>query len=191
LRASLVAQARGNSPRFGVSSMSAGRSASGSMPAWLTSASRRGEPEASTNLARPITAGLFVGAATRPSPRQAPSGANRNFCCSRSLEAIRDATLGEVVGRHLHQHLVAGEHADTVLAHAARGVGDDFVLILELDAEGGVREQLRDDTGKFQEFFLHHSLPGIAGIRLRQGPKSGRKFARNVADDGPFDNWRS
>ena len=33
LRASRVAQARGNSPRFGVSSMSAGRSASGSMPA--------------------------------------------------------------------------------------------------------------------------------------------------------------
>jgi hypothetical protein len=43
-------------------------------------------------------------------------------------------------------------------------VGDDFVLILELDAEGGVREQLRDDTGKFQEFFLHHSLPGIVAF---------------------------
>ena len=46
LRASRVAQARGNSPFFGVSSTSAGRSASGSMPAWLMSASRRGEPEA-------------------------------------------------------------------------------------------------------------------------------------------------
>ena len=34
--------------------MSAGRSASGSMPAWLISVSRRGEPEASTNLGRPI-----------------------------------------------------------------------------------------------------------------------------------------
>ena len=32
-RASRLAQARGNSPRFGVSSTSAGRSASGSMPA--------------------------------------------------------------------------------------------------------------------------------------------------------------
>jgi hypothetical protein len=54
LRASRVAQARGNSPRFGVSSISAGRSASGSMPAWLTSASRRGDPEAKTNFGRPI-----------------------------------------------------------------------------------------------------------------------------------------
>jgi len=40
--------------RFGVSSMSAGRSASGSMPAWLMSDSRRGEPEASTSFGRPI-----------------------------------------------------------------------------------------------------------------------------------------
>src|SRR5579864_4315656 len=121
-RASRVAQARGSSPRFGVSSMSAGRSASGSMPAWLMSASRRGEPEASTNFGRPITT-------ARLCRQQDPL----------SLEAIGDATLGQVVGRHFHQHLVAGQDADAVLAHAARGVSDDLVLVLELDAEGGVR----------------------------------------------------
>src|SRR3954469_5005407 len=52
-RASRLAQARGNSPRRGVSSTSAGRSASGSMPAWLSNDRRRGEPEARTNLGRP------------------------------------------------------------------------------------------------------------------------------------------
>src|SRR5580693_5840778 len=120
LRASRVAQARGSSPRFGVSSMSAGRSASGSMPAWLTSDSRRGEPEASTNFGRPITAARscrWQGSATI------------------SLEAVGDATFGEVVGRHFHQHLVAGKDADAILAHTAGRVGDDFVLVLELDAE--------------------------------------------------------
>src|SRR5579862_8162522 len=155
LRASRVAQARGSSPRFGVSSISAGRSASGSMPAWLISDSRRGEPEASTNFGRPITAARsfrWDGPATI------------------SLEAIGDATFGQVVGCHFHQHLVAGKDADAVLAHAARRVGDDLVLVFELDAEGGVREQLRHDTGKLQQFFLRHSQPEFAATRIWSTP---------------------
>src|ERR1700719_1093609 len=149
LRASRVAQARGSSPRFGVSSISAGRSASGSIPAWLISDSRRGEPEASTNFGRPITA-------ARSCRWDGPA--------TISLEAVGDATFGEVVGRHFHQHLVAGKHTDTVLAHAASGVGDDLVLVLELDAEGGIRQQFRHHTGKFQQLFFRHSRTEIAGI---------------------------
>ena len=34
------------------------------------------------------------------------------------------------------------------------------MLVLELDAKGGVREQFRHDTGKLQKFFLRHSIPG-------------------------------
>src|ERR1700730_5120134 len=149
LRASRVAQARGSSPRFGVSSISAGRSASGSMPAWLISVSRRGEPEASTNFGRPITAAHSF---------------RQKDPATISLEAIGDATFAEVVGRHFHQHFVAGEHADTVLAHAAGGVGDDLVLVLKLDAEGGIRQQFRHHTGKFQQLFFRHSRTEIAGI---------------------------
>src|ERR1700722_12067516 len=52
--ASRLAQTRGSSPRFGVSSILAGRNSSGSMPAWLIRLTRRGEPEARTNLGRPI-----------------------------------------------------------------------------------------------------------------------------------------
>src|SRR6185503_18062421 len=44
--------------------MSAGLSASGSMPAWLISASRRGEPDASTNLGRPIMGGALTNKAS-------------------------------------------------------------------------------------------------------------------------------
>src|SRR3984957_20825232 len=144
LRASRVAEPRSRARRFGVSSISAGRTASGSRPAWLTSDSRRGEPEASTNFGRPITAARsfrWDGLATI------------------SLEAVGDATFGQVVGRHFHQYLVAGKDADAVLAHASRRVGDDFVLVLELDAEGGVRQQLRHHTGKFQQRFFRHPGP--------------------------------
>src|SRR5271170_5771146 len=76
------------------------------------------------------------------------------------LETVGDAAFGQIVGRHLYQHLVAGEHADAVLAHASRRVGNNFMLVLELDAEGGVGEQFRHDTRKFQKFFLRHSLSG-------------------------------
>src|SRR5262245_65203387 len=79
------------------------------------------------------------------------------------LEPISNAALAEIVGRHLDQHLVAGEHADSVLAHAARRMGDDLVFVFELDAEGRVRQQLRHDTGKFQKLFLCHSQPSKDG----------------------------
>src|SRR5262249_34740379 len=133
--------------------------ASGSMPAWLSSETRRGDPDASTNLGRPIMAPLstlrrvflFAG----PFPAIPPQSSRRRS----SLEAIGDTTLGQIVRCHLNENLVASEHADAILAHAAGGMGNDFMLIFELDAERGVRKQLRDDTGKFQEFFFCHPLP--------------------------------
>src|SRR5690242_12114401 len=39
------------------------------------------------------------------------------------LMAEDDATLGQIVRRHLQHHAVAGDDADTVLFHAARYVG--------------------------------------------------------------------
>src|ERR1700687_3150876 len=166
LRASRVAQARGSSPRLGVSSISAGRSASGSMPAWLISISRRGEPEASTNSGPPITSARSC---------------RWTIPVASSLEAGGDATLGQVVGCHLHQNLVAGQDADAVLAHAPCRVGDDFVLVLELDAEGGIRQQCRHDTGKFQQFFLRHALSEIECHAAATIALSRPKLARNLA----------
>src|SRR5262245_4708794 len=85
----------------------------------------------------------------------------------RLLETIGDAALGEIVGRHFYQHLVAGEHTDTVLAHAAGGVGDDLVLVFELDAEGRVRKQLRHDAREFQQFLFRHSVSSVVAAACR------------------------
>jgi hypothetical protein len=75
------------------------------------------------------------------------------------LESIRDATLGEIVRRHLDQNLVPGKHANAILAHASGGVGDDFMFVFEFDPESGVRKQFRHDPRKFQKFFLCHPQP--------------------------------
>src|SRR4051812_15587110 len=120
-RASRVAQARGSSPRLGVSSSSAGRSASGSMPIWLMSETRRGEPEARTNLDRPIMLQPFRPTGRRPAihPGETIDARDSGHDDRYSLEPIGDAALGQVVGRHLDQNLVAGQNADAILAHAA------------------------------------------------------------------------
>ena len=60
------------------------------------------------------------------------------------LAAQGDAAFGEVVGGHLYQNLVARQHPNPVLAHLAGRMGDDLVLVLEFDAEGGVGQQLYD-----------------------------------------------
>src|SRR6266699_469437 len=174
-RASRLAQARGSSPRTGVSSRSAGRSASGSIPAWLSSASRRGEPDARTSLGRPI---IFACArAPRTGVRTALLAAT-----GKSLEPVGDTTLAQIVGRHLDQDLVAGQHADAVLAHAAGGMSDDFVFVLELDAESGVREQFRHDTRKLQELFFRHSPPStvIQRFRVSKRPAAGAQIRRET-----------
>src|ERR1700691_191574 len=84
-RARRNACTRGSSALSGVSSISAGQTASGVMPTWASSASRLGLALARTS------SGLF--------------------------EAIGDAPLGKVIRRHLDEYLVAGQHANAVLAH--------------------------------------------------------------------------
>src|SRR5688500_1240189 len=75
------------------------------------------------------------------------------------LEAISDAALGQVVRGQFDQHFVAGQHADAVLAHLARGVAEDFVAILQLDAEHRIGQQLDHPSAHLEKFFLGHSNP--------------------------------
>src|SRR3546814_9469353 len=49
--------------------------------------------------------------------KQAPA---RGMSPRRSLEAIGDPTLGQVIGGEFDEHLVAHQHADAILAHLAR-----------------------------------------------------------------------
>jgi len=64
--------------------------------------------------------------------------------------------LGQIVRRHLDENLVAGKHPDAVLAHAAGGVGDDFVALIELHAKGCVGQEFGDGSGQLDNFFLGH-----------------------------------
>src|SRR5215470_8306849 len=73
------------------------------------------------------------------------------------LVAEDDAALVQVVGRHLHGDLVAGERADAVLLHAAGGVGDDFVIVLEADAIAAVRQHIHDLAVELKQLFLGHA----------------------------------
>src|SRR5258708_6621758 len=123
--ASRWAWMRGNSPLRTVSSMAAGSTASGVMPAHAKNAMRRG-----LSLAK--TSGTLI-----------------------SPKAIRNAALGKIIGRHLDHHLVAGQHADAVLAHLAGGVGDDHMIIGDqLHTEVRIWEEFFHDPLELQHFFL-------------------------------------
>src|SRR5262249_39722353 len=108
------------------------------------------------------------------------------------LKAVSDTSFGEVIRRHLDQNLVAGKDSDPVFAHASRGVGDNFVFVLELHPEGGIREELGHYPRKFEHFFFRHKASlaafqiaaengrvsgqnqgGIGDILLRFGPADG------------------
>lgn len=90
-----------------------------------------------------------------------------DFHCS--LFTIGDTTFLQVVGGHFQNHCVARQDFNAVHTHAARKVGVHHVLVLELHAEGGRREELLHNPFHFQEAFLIDA-PGFwlraVGLRL-------------------------
>ncbi len=68
--------------------------------------------------------------------------------------AERNATFGKVVRRHLDIDLVARENANAVLAHLARCVRQDFMAIVQRNAEHGVGKDFGNDTFKLEQIFL-------------------------------------
>src|SRR5690606_19026699 len=96
-----------------------------------------------------------------------PRGGGRGRGSGRAtlLHAVGDATLGEVVGRHLDLDPVAGQDADVVLAHPPGEVRDDLVAVLQLHPEHRVRERFGDRAFEFDDVVFRHSscLPWVAG----------------------------
>src|SRR5512147_898150 len=85
--------------------------------------------------------------AARPMPVEAPVTTTARLisaamCSLRLFESVCHTALGEVVGRHLDQHLVARQHANAVFAHLAGGVADDLVAVFEFDPERRVGQKL-------------------------------------------------
>src|SRR5688572_31843129 len=94
---------------------------------------------------------------------------------ARSLHAIGDATLGQVVGGHFDLHLVAGQDADVVLAHPPGDMGNDLVAVLESHAEHGVRKGFRHRALEFDHIVFCHE---VSGLNVQ---KNGRPRAREAA----------
>lgn len=96
-----------------------------------------------------------------------------------------DAALGKVIGRHFDIHLVARQNADAVLAHLARGVGQDFVAIVQLDAEHGVGKDFGNDSFKLEQVFFGHlhsfwfdfagkwPFPAVSSSRMTRAVRGG------------------
>ena len=105
-------------------------------------------------------------------PRRRRSAApQRRRCCGGGppRAAVRqvaehDAALGQVVGRQLQAHQVAGDDADVVLAHLAAGVGHQFVAVVQDHAVARVRQDFGHPAVHFDQFFLRHAgafMPGL------------------------------
>src|SRR4029079_9379559 len=56
---------------------------------------------------------------------------------------------------------VAGQNPDAILAHLTGGMGDDFMIIVELHTKSGVGQELGDRTLEFKQFFLRHEVPWL------------------------------
>src|SRR3712207_7081797 len=69
-----------------------------------------------------------------------------------------DTATTEIYTLSLHDALpiFADQHSDAVLAHLARSVAEDLMVVLEFDAEHGVGQQLHHLPPHLQKFFLGH-----------------------------------
>ena len=72
--------------------------------------------------------------------------------------AIDDAAPRQIVGGELDIYAVAGEDADAVLAKLAGDLGQNGVLVVELDAKNAAGMFLDDRSLNLDTFFFHIPL---------------------------------
>ncbi len=88
------------------------------------------------------------GAGHDDDPRSKPPPRRRSRAIKiGSLETIGDAALGQIIGRHFDENLVAGEDADAVLAHFSGRMSNNFVFVFKLHPKCRIRQQLDDNPG--------------------------------------------
>src|SRR3954454_9160488 len=101
---------------------------------------------------------------------------------SGSLVAVGDAAAAEVVRRDVERHAVALEHADVELRHAARGVGQHLVPVLELHPVVAVGEHLGDHPVHLEGILLRHwGMTRGQSRRAGEGRGAGRGAGRRPA----------
>jgi hypothetical protein len=74
------------------------------------------------------------------------------------LVAEADASAVEIVRRHFNNHPVALERADAMLAHLARRIGEDRVIVVEFYAKVSVRQDFGDRAVELKHLFFRHTV---------------------------------
>ncbi len=80
-------------------------------------------------------------------------------------EAINDARLGGIVGRHLHLYSVTDRQTNKAFTHPAGDVRKNKALVRKRDAKHGPGKHRHDGALHFDGFFRIHD--GIFSSRLR------------------------
>lgn len=83
--------------------------------------------------------------------------------------AIGDPALREVVGGHFEPHPITGQYPDVILAHFARDVGKDHVVIVEFYAEHRVWQRLEYRALDFKGLFFFHLALSLPHVRRLKG----------------------
>src|SRR6202044_980266 len=102
----------------------------------------------------------------RSSTWNAPRIRLRSLPPEESATPVDDPALGEVIGRHFHRDLVAGEDADVVFPHLAGNMRGNHVAVLQLHAEGGVGQRLHYLTFHLDRVFFGHTALSSRGARI-------------------------
>src|SRR5712691_1033867 len=91
-------------------------------------------------------------------PELLPRGRTAHRRSALVLVAEYEPALLQVVGRHLDGDTIARQRLDAVLFHLARGVGDDHVAAVELNAIARVRQDFGDEALELEQLFFRHGL---------------------------------
>lgn len=74
-------------------------------------------------------------------------------------EAVHDAPLRQIVGRHLDLHAVTGKNAHAVNAHASRQMTEELVILRLVtryaDSEGGIGECFQHNADELDDILGH------------------------------------
>ena len=77
----------------------------------------------------------------------------------RLFETVGDPALGQIIGGHFNQHLVTCQNANTVFPHFASRMGNDLVIIFQLNPKHRIGQQFTDHAREFEKLFLRHAKP--------------------------------
>ena len=78
-----------------------------------------------------------------------------------------DPRTTQVIRREFHEHFITRQHTDAILAHLPGGVREDHVVIVQLHAEHGIREEFNDLAAELDHVFFRHASSWVADARGR------------------------